>query len=113
MAAATMEAAAVAAMETAAITAMVAAAITATVIAGAPVDSPSPAIPAIPAAIVTAAVIAAAIVGRAIIPSGIERRDVTGVDAGLVTTGKRDRKHRNDCAQKNPTANHGFSPSPT
>jgi hypothetical protein len=79
----------------------------ATVIARTPVDSATPAIPAIPAAVV-----AAAIVGRAIIPAGIKRRTITGgrVDAGLIATGKRDRERRKDCAQKNPTANHGFSP---
>jgi hypothetical protein len=99
-----MEAAAVAAaMETAAITA-----IAAVVIARTPIDS---ATPAIPAAVIAAPVIAAAIIGRAVIPTGVERRDVTGgrIDAGLIATGKRDRERRNDCAQKNPTANHGFS----
>jgi hypothetical protein len=98
-----MVAAAVAAMETAVITT-----IAAVIIPGAPVNS---ATPAIPAAVIPAAVIAAAIVGRAVIPSGIERRDVTGgrIDAGLIATGKRDRERRNDCAQENPTANHGFS----
>jgi hypothetical protein len=105
-----MEAAAVettaitAAMET---TTVETAAITATVIARTPVDS---AIPAIPTAVITAAVVAAAIIGRAIIPAGIKRRTVAGgrVDAGLITTSKRERERRKDCAQKNPTANHGF-----
>jgi hypothetical protein len=73
----------------------------ATVVSGAPVD---------PATIAVPAIVAATIIGRAIIPAGIKRRNVTGgrVDAGLITTGKRDRKRRKDCAQKNPTANHGF-----
>jgi hypothetical protein len=115
MESAATKAAAVAAMETTAITAMIAATIKpTTVIARTPVDPATPAIPAIPP-VIAAAVIAAAIIGGAVIPSGIERRDVTGgrVDAGLVTTSKSDREHCNDRAQKNPTANHGFSPSPT
>jgi hypothetical protein len=106
----------IAAMEAAPIAAVVAAPIesAATVIARTPVDAATPAIPAI-SPVIAAAVISAAIIGRAVIPSGIERRDVTGgrVDAGLITTGKRDREHRNDRAQKNPTANHDFPPSPT
>jgi hypothetical protein len=110
-----------AAVKTAVITAMVAAAIAAMeaapisaamVIARAPIDAATVAISAIVTA--AAAIITAAVVRRAVVAPGIERRDVTGgrVDAGLITTGKRDRERCNDCAQKNPTANHGFSPSP-
>jgi hypothetical protein len=108
-----MEAAAVetTAMETAApIAPAMVAAKPATVITRTPVDPSTPAIPAVPAAVITAAVVAAAIVGCAIIPAGIKGRNVTGgrVDAGLITTSKRERERRKDCAQKNPTANHGF-----
>jgi hypothetical protein len=113
--AATMEAAAVepTAMETAtSIARTMVAAKPAMVIAGTPVDSATPAIPAIPTAVITAAVVAAAVIGSAVIPSRVERTAVTDprVDAALITTGKRDRERRKDCAQKNPTANHGFSP---
>jgi hypothetical protein len=83
------------------------------VVARAPVDAAIITVAAvITAAIITAAVITAAVVGRAIIPAGVERRDITGgrVDAGLITTGQRDRERCDDCAQKNATANHGFSP---
>jgi hypothetical protein len=100
-----MVAAAIAAMEAAPISA-------AMVIARAPIDAATVAISAIVTA--AAAIITAAVVRRAVVAPGIERRDVTGgrVDAGLITTGKRDRERCNDCAQKHPTANHGFSPSP-
>jgi hypothetical protein len=111
MEAAVITAPVAAAMETAApIGPAMVAAKPAMVIARTPVDSATPAIPAIPpipAAVIAAAVVAAAIIGRAIIPAGIKRRRV---DAGLITTGKRDRERRKDCAQKNPIANHGFSP---
>jgi hypothetical protein len=108
-----MEAAAVetTAMETAGpIAPAMVAAKPAMVIARTPVDSATPAISAIPTAVITAAVVAAAIIGRAIIPAGIKGRNVTRgrVDAGLITTGKRERERRKDCAQSNPTANHGF-----
>ena len=59
---------------------------------------------------ITAAIVAAAVIGSAVIPSRrrTERLTDPRVDAGLITTGKRDRERRKDCAQKNPTANHGF-----
>jgi hypothetical protein len=105
-AAATMEAAAV---ETTAIAAASIAAKPATVITRAAVHPSTPAIPAI------STIIAAAVIGSAVIPSGIERTAVTDpwVDGCLVTTRERNRERRSDCAQKNPTANHRFSPWPT
>jgi hypothetical protein len=86
-----------------------AATIAAVPVARTPID---PATPAVPASVIAAAVVAAAIIRRPVIPSGIKRTAVTDarVDGRLVTTRERNREDRNDCAQKNPTANHGFSP---
>jgi hypothetical protein len=83
----------------------------ATVITGTPIDPATPAIPPI----IAAPIIAAAVIGSAVIPSGVERTAVTNpwVDGCLVATRERNRERRNDCAQKNPTANHRFSPWPT
>jgi hypothetical protein len=99
MEAAAMEAAAVeaAAMESAAME-------SATVIAGAPVDPAIPSIPSIAAIIAAVPGVAAIAAIAAIIAAA-----VTGIDAGFITTGKRDRERRDDCTQKNSTANHGLS----
>jgi hypothetical protein len=87
-------------------------AVSAVIIPGAPIDAAPVAIPPIvtaTAAIVTAdAVEGSAVVRRAVIAAGVDRRDITrvGIDASLITTGKRDRKRCDDRAQKNSTANH-------
>jgi hypothetical protein len=114
-----MKAASAAPMEAAAVPTPIAAAMesSAVVIARTPIDAASVAVPPIittAAAIVTAgAVKGAAVVRRAVIAPGIDRRDITRawVDAGLITTGEPDCQRGNDRAKKNPTANHGFSPT--
>ena len=84
------------------------------VIARAPIDAAPVTVPAIvtaAATVIAAAVIASAIIGRAVITAGIDWRDKTraGIDAGFITTGKRDRERCDDCTQKNSTANQGLS----